>query len=315
MFSALDAHVGKEIYDKALMGHLSEGRTRILVTHHVQLVLPRAKYVVRLGARGIVEDAGLVEDLQLNGSFDDITNLKGSKITETDRETGESLAVPLQDQLPSSAVRVDVADETPAPAKPTPKKLVEEEFREVGGVKKSVYLNYLQSTGGIPFWTFVFVIYIVAESLSLGRSWWIKIWTASYEHSKDKMANVAYSYNMQIHKMSPVFHASTFEVTSNNSTLGYYLGVYVSISIASVLVAGARLFFIYRGSLRASRTVFQRMTHSVLHTPLRWLDTVPTGRILNRFTADFQSFDSQLAMNFAYFAGITLELAGIFVAA
>ena len=317
VFSALDAHVGKEIYDKALMGPLSDGRTRILVTHHVQLVLPRAKYAVRLGARGTLEHAGLTEELRQTGSFEDIMDSEASTITVTDTETATASAIPLQEELPSAAVPVVVADETPAPAKPTPKKLVEEEYREVGGVKKSVYTNYLKATGGIPFWSFVFVIYIVAESLSLGRSWWIKIWTASYEHSKGEMAHVAHSYTMQMQMMSPIFNSSkpTLDAQSGSSTLGYYLGVYVAISATSVVVAGARFYFIYRGSLRASRTVFQKMTYSVLHTPLRWLDTVPTGRILNRFTADFQNLDSQLAMNFAYVAGTTLELAGIFVAA
>ena len=81
IFSALDANVGKEIYDNALMGELSEGRTRILVTHHVSLCLPRAKYVVRLGARGTLDHAGLLEDLKHTGGFDDI--LKAENETET----------------------------------------------------------------------------------------------------------------------------------------------------------------------------------------------------------------------------------------
>jgi ABC-type multidrug transport system fused ATPase/permease subunit len=57
------------------------------------------------------------------------------------------------------------------------------------------------------------------------------------------------------------------------------------------------------------------MTYSVLRTPLRWLDTVPTGRILNRFTADFMNLDSQLSMDFSYIAACSLEMVGILVAA
>ena len=314
MFSALDAHVGKEIYDNALMGKLSEGRTRILVTHHVSLVLPRAKYAVRLGARGTLEHAGLTEDLRQTGSFEDILDAEGTTISVTDTETGASSEATLREQIPSSVLPV-VADETLALAKPTPKKLVEEEYREVGGVKGSVYINYLSATGGTPFWTFVFVIYIVAQALSMSRSWWIKIWTSTYEHSRGQIANVVHSYTMQIQLYAPTFNPSTFQIQSSNSTLGYYLGIYVAISAGSVLVTAARFYFIYSGSLRASRTVFQKMTYSVLHTPLRWLDTVPTGRILNRFTSDFQSMDSQLAMNFAYVAGVTLEMIGILIAA
>ena len=39
------------------------------------------------------------------------------------------------------------------------------------------------------------------------------------------------------------------------------------------------------------------MTHAVLRTPLRWIDTVPTGRILNRFTQDTMVMDRQLGLN------------------
>jgi hypothetical protein len=317
VFSALDAHVGKEIYDNALMGELSEGRTRILVTHHVSLVLPRAKYAVRLGARGTLEHAGLTEELRQSGSLEDILKMEGAEegtVNVIDTETGTSSGVTLPEPIPSSTVEA-LAEETPTIAKPTPKKLVEDEHREVGGVKKSVYIDYLNATGGVPFWTFVFIIYVAAQSLTMGRSWWIKIWTSTYEHSKGQVAHVANSYTMQIQMHAPTFNSSTFTTQSSDSTLGYYLGVYVAISAASVVIAAARFYFIFSGSLRASRSVFQKMTYAVLHTPLRWLDTVPTGRILNRFTADFQNVDSQLSMNFAYVAGCTLQIFGILVAA
>jgi ABC-type multidrug transport system fused ATPase/permease subunit len=76
VFSALDAHVGKHIYDHALMGELAEGRTRILATHHVSLTLARADYAVCLSANGTLEHAGLVEDLQKTGSFENILKVR-----------------------------------------------------------------------------------------------------------------------------------------------------------------------------------------------------------------------------------------------
>lgn len=78
VFSALDTHVGKHIYEKALMGELSEGRTRILVTHHVALCLPRAEYLVRLAADGVFEYAGLVKDARAIGKFEDVIKVSSS---------------------------------------------------------------------------------------------------------------------------------------------------------------------------------------------------------------------------------------------
>ena len=56
------------------------------------------------------------------------------------------------------------------------------------------------------------------------------------------------------------------------------------------------------------------MTTAVLHAPLRWLDTVPKGRILNRFTADFNVVDSTLANHLTLFVCSGLQLTGIIVA-
>ena len=57
------------------------------------------------------------------------------------------------------------------------------------------------------------------------------------------------------------------------------------------------------------------LTFTVLRAPLRWLDTVPVGRILNRFTADFATFDSKLGDDLAYLILYSLEVVGIIVAA
>ncbi|KAH6709145.1 hypothetical protein BKA61DRAFT_556514 [Leptodontidium sp. MPI-SDFR-AT-0119] len=365
VFSALDAHVGKQIYDNALMGELAEGRTRVLATHHVSLCLPRAEYAVCLSAAGTLEHAGLVKDLQGNADFEEI-------LKATEEETKQ------HDQNPSDKATPDDATNgsTTKPDKPPPKKLVEDEKRETGSVKRSVYIAYLKATGGIPFWAFVFMFYVIAQTLTLSRSWWIKIWTSSYEHTQDGMSPDFYGYATQTHLGSmnissttagqlptsdsgvgylnvlssfsisdllsmvrpndisrypnapPAINAlhsampqaskvstQSFPIDLQNRAIGFYLAGYIIISLVSTVVDVGRFYVVYRGSLRASKTVFRDMTYKVLRTPLRWLDTVPTGRILNRFTADFTSVDSQLSSNFAQVGSSFLSIAGIMVAA
>lgn len=304
VFSALDAHVGKEIYDNALMGELSIGRTRILVTHHVSLCLPRASYAVQLSKNGGLEHAGSIDELRKTGNFDDIIK------AEQDMEAAV-------EEVDASEANVDKPSDKPATK---PKKLIEDEKRETGSVKASVYTKYLMATGGIPFWGLVLIFYLVAEALVIGRSWWIKIWTSSYEHSEMNLSSfnsthLPYITSMQQQLSPSVFVSKINNPFSKDHTLGYYLVGYVLISTVSVFVATARYYFIYRGSLSASRNVFKEMTNIVLRTPLRWLDTVPTGRILNRFTADFSAMDSQLSTNFAQTASAFLEIVGIMVSA
>lgn len=358
VFSALDTHVGKHIYDNALMGELSEGRTRILATHHVSLTLARAEYAVCLSANGTLEHAGLAVDLEKTGSFENI--LKAEEGEATGQEEDNIKAAP-DGETNGTAAKDD---------KKVPKKLVEDEARETGAVKRSVYMNYLKATGGIPFWAFVLSFYIIAQSLTLGRSWWIKIWTSSTGQTAG-LGTFAQIYDLQTHLTgilgpppgnasftttspggnyadlaswsvpstfsmltgyigssisnaipssqatvtSQTVSTSTFPIEISNRNLAFYLVGYVIISLVSTLIDVGRYYVVFRGSLSASRKVFQELTYRVLRTPLRWLDTVPTGRILNRFTADFQAVDSQLSSNFASVAASCLAIIGIMVSA
>jgi ABC-type multidrug transport system fused ATPase/permease subunit len=120
---------------------------------------------------------------------------------------------------------------------------------------------------------------------------------------------------IQATEVSPAISATVLPIELSNRTLGFYLVGYVIISVISTIIDVGRYYVIFRGSLRASRKVFRQLTYRVLRTPLRWLDTVPTGRILNRFTADFQAVDSQLSSNFAQVAASLLSIFGILFAA
>lgn len=46
--------------------------------------------------------------------------------------------------------------------------------------------------------------------------------------------------------------------------------------------------------LKTSQVLFERMTHAILRAPLSWIDTNPSGRILNRFTTDVFMVDRRL---------------------
>ena len=91
----------------------------------------------------------------------------------------------------------------------------------------------------------------------------------------------------------------------------YFLGVYLGLSFATIFVGSLKYFITYLASLRASRILFEKLSYNVLRAPLRWVDTTPTGRILNRFTADFNTIDSQIAPQTSFFIYQALELLGI----
>lgn len=88
----------------------------------------------------------------------------------------------------------------------------------------------------------------------------------------------------------------------------------MGIAILGCIISTAKFFYIFLGSLRASRKLFAEMNFTILRTPIRWLDTVPVGRILNRYTNDFSVIDSQLANSFSFGFNSVLSLFTVILA-
>lgn len=306
VFSALDAHVGKHVYENAVMGELAVGRTRIVATHHVSLALSGAKYAVSLSADGTLKHAGSVDQLEANGELDSIQEPDNREILI---EEEEELTVP--------------AASAPTAPKGPPKKLIEAEKRATGRVEMSVYSGYLKATGGWSFWIILCCLFALFQALILARNYWIRIWADAYgdEQGATQYTSCPQHNNPQVQLAGYSTHtvcmsrSSSLPINVENRSLWFYLGLYCVISTLSVIVAVSRVFNLYYGAVRASRRIFKDMLHSVFHAPLRWFDTVPTGRILNRFTGDFSLLDSQLPQMFYYFAITLWELVGILVAA
>ncbi|OWP07539.1 hypothetical protein B2J93_8991 [Marssonina coronariae] len=283
VFSALDAHVGKEIYDNALMGELSEGRTRVLATHHASLCLPRAEYAVYLSAGGALERAGLVKELQQSPDFGEILKAVKEDIKQDQTQEPEGGA-PNANGSGSTAK----ADKSP------PKKLVEDEQRETGSVKRSVYVAYLKATGGIPFWSFIFTFYIIAQALTLSRSWWIKIWTSSYAHVKS-ISQGLYAYPGETQ-----FSSFNIPLAKNHTSAG---------------LPGFGIFALSTRNLLFAQRPEDVSTYAH-HIPIASFSSSPSGsHDTAAFSLPIDSVDSQLSSNFAQVLSSFLSIAGIMVAA
>lgn len=97
-------------------------------------------------------------------------------------------------------------------------------------------------------------------------------------------------------------------------TLHYYVGIYLGLSVGICFLFVVKFFSVLAGSIRASRVLFEDFNKAIFHAPIRWLDTTPTGRILNRFTADFNAVDENMADGLGFFINQVLQLAAIVVA-
>lgn len=303
----MDTHVGRQLIEDALTGALGINRTRILVTHHVGLVLPRAAFIVVL-ANGTTQYCGSPEEFRATGAFKDIL---GSDDTDYKNDTPPK-GVDIKTFEDADLRRIvshksNIVDDDPKGlGKIQPKKFVEAEGKEKGSIKRAVWIDYLRAGGGTPWWLSGMVLYLAYEALTLGRSWWITIWTRSYKEVE----------SATVHLLKEASHQPSQAVfnRSQGSDLPFYLGTYLGLSVALCFFGASRYLFIYTRSLAASRVLFDKMTYTILRAPLRWLDTVPVGRILNRFTADFEAIDSRLGDELGYLLYCSIKLAGILIA-
>ncbi|KAL8691439.1 MAG: hypothetical protein Q9218_003341 [Villophora microphyllina] len=325
IFSAVDPHVGRQLFEEALTGELGQGRTRILVTHHIGLCLSRASYAVSLGA-GTVEHVGYVQDLQDKGEIEDILqeehelgNIQAKEreaiveqvgvIEDMDNDLRKILTTVTEQSIRTDDSEIDVK------GKWQPKKFVEEESREKGSVKVGIWKEYLSSSGGWWFWPPILVFFLFYQLLVLGRSGWISIWTRSYQSTESILVQQT-SYP-QHHHVSPSVsdYINKPAQTRLDGDLSFYLGIYAGISVLICLSGTWRYYLVFVASLKASRKLFDKLSFAILRAPLRWLDTVPIGRILNRFTADFAVVDSRMGNDVGFMLYQVIQLVGIVIAA
>ncbi|OIW35256.1 hypothetical protein CONLIGDRAFT_47777 [Coniochaeta ligniaria NRRL 30616] len=295
VLSAVDSHVGRVIVDEGLTGELAKGRTRILATHHSDLVLPHASYLIKL-RDGWLESAEEVSDSGISL----LDHTESNTASEAPTEIGSN------GDLTGSKTN-GAASSTHAGNKPHGD--AQDEKHEAGRVKWRVYKAYYKASGAILYWTFGLGMLILARLAGVTETWALKELseTASSEGNSTSTLHHRPSASLdspQTYLGDNVGHRAD----DSNRQIVFWLGLYVVLHIlGGVLQAGKMVASLTLG-LRASQVLFQRMTHAVLRAPLRWTDTTPAGRILNRFTSDMSTIDARVSRETLDFISTILGL-------
>ncbi|RMZ44162.1 hypothetical protein AFCA_012719 [Aspergillus flavus] len=293
IFSALDAETGRHVYEHGLTGELAQNRTRILVTHHVGLCLPRTDYCVLL-ENGYMTHAGTVEQVRAaHGLTEFLHGLNAEMRDLKDREIARD----------ASFRKRSSVGPPPATESHTPKQFTQDEDRATGSIPLKVYTAYMTKGNSWLAWTFTILMYAGFMALLVGRSWWVSLWTSPKPVSSTEESTTIWEDTID-----------RFKAVQVDNDLMFYLGVYLALSAAACVIGALRQFAITYASLQSSRQLFQDLLAVVLRAPMRWLDTVPLGRILNRFTSDIYTVDWRLAFDLGHFVYKALELASIMVA-
>lgn len=110
-----------------------------MVTHHVELVLPGASYLVRM-LDGRIDIHGTLVDLRAQGVLDEIAQAEEVKSHENEQRV--SAESPSTEEIAAESVE----DTNPARETKRPRKLIKDEERLEGGVKWNIYNIYLKAS-------------------------------------------------------------------------------------------------------------------------------------------------------------------------
>lgn len=113
--TAIDAHTAEHIVNKCLLGAIMKHRTVVLVTHHIDLVLPAVSWVVKL-YEGRIESQGTVAQLCESGV------LSSARAEQSDMKVTE------EGDAPTTKGESEAQAERKGPAKAA-RKLVDDEAK------------------------------------------------------------------------------------------------------------------------------------------------------------------------------------------
>ncbi|KDR24195.1 Multidrug resistance-associated protein 1, partial [Zootermopsis nevadensis] len=308
--SAVDSHVGKHIFENVIgPSGILRRKTRVLVTHGITY-LPDVDMIVVLKDGEVTEMGTYKQLLEKKGAFAEflVQHLQEIGVDDGTSEAGfswvkiisyeelqncgiscmkclisdlDEIKQQLENTIESSTERggsrhrlnsldKDTGSNSKFVAKPNGDKLIEAEKTETGSVKWHVYTYYLKSIGIFLSGATIF-FNLVFQAFSIGSNVWLSEW------SNDK--------NVYVNE------------TVNEGKRDLYLGVYGALGAGQVIAVFISSLYLALGTLLAARYLHCQMLSHVLSNPLRFFDTTPTGRILNRFSKDIDTMDNTIPHN------------------
>ncbi|OAX35090.1 P-loop containing nucleoside triphosphate hydrolase protein [Rhizopogon vinicolor AM-OR11-026] len=261
VLSAVDAHTAHHLYHKCIKGELMTGRTVILVSHHIQLCLTGASYIVALdndhlsfaGDRDAFQASAVKGTLVHTTGGDSTEGTASTSISKLLAADGSPVATLVQDDMdpdPIFETSSTAINEPQAKAdRKAPRKLVEDEKRAVGRVSRDVWELYVKACGAYGYWTLLLSITCWVPSVLLQR-------TGGLRRGLDRAQK-------RLKPKDPC------------------------IALPFMLWSLSQAYFI----------IFE-LLETVLFANIRFHDTVSRGRLLNRFGKDFEYIDSRLSYQF-----------------
>lgn len=330
--STVDSHTAVYIYEQCITGELMANRTCILISHNVSLTVRQAAWVVAMD-NGRVRTQGTVDQLLEDGEFDDetVSSVMASRSNScvdlsrcdvgdgadaADRADAAITAAKGATDIPNTAAKgatdiADTATQNTQNIQNTPPKLIEEETKSDGAVSLSVYKAYFHFFGTKRTWLLLFIAFVGSQIVYVLQSYWLRVW--SMAESKRAASVVHTLLAAGVRRSSRLLHSvasidwhrplvasplsvhiySTTTTTTPHSSM-YYIAIYTVIGSVYSALGSLRIIITFFCNIRVSRQMFRLLLDRVLRAKLRFFDSTPQGRLMNRFSKDIEGIDQEL---------------------
>ena len=269
--SALDANVGMKIMKNCIIKHLAD-KTRILVTHALQYVSFSDRIIYM--NKGEIKWIGTYEEIKEQDFFKVFyEKMKKEENKENNdinlnKKTSKEKRDEFINKESDDGIDINTNKEDKNEIKEKfgkrefnkgkIKKLMQEEVKEKGKIKLSVYKDFLIKIGGTLTISLLLFLMIIMEFSHSAQDLWLGYWTEHQSQSKNML----------------------------------YFFIFTLFGIVGCAFTYCKLKVQSNSNIQASRSIHKEMVESLIKAPIpTFHETVPKGQILNRFSSDINSID------------------------
>lgn len=289
--SAVDAHVGKHIFDQVIGPQgLLKDKTRVLVTHGLSY-LPQADLILVMVEGEITEMGSYQQLMATEGAFAEFQRTYSAvEHTDSDESAPKSGTKGLENGSATALVGSPEVSNVSEQGKedkvlskkakhPEVGKLTEADKASTGRVKLSVFWAYLKAIG-VPLSCISLLLFLVHHLVSLFSNYWLSLWTDD-----------------------PVVNGTQPDRLMR-------LGVYGALGLSQGVAVFVYSISMSIGGILASRCLHQSLLYDVLRSPMSFFERTPSGNLVNRFAKEMDTIDSVIPSIIKMFMGSMFNVLG-----